>query len=129
MELRFEHWRLELANWSNGYIRTDWPVIVETLILLPCIILDGLESNVEYFVSGDTDIGNVFNYDSVILITLDVILFIKFFLVHSQERHTVDDSGRIDIEGLLWAVANAMYTLLLACVLKCIRFKSRKLAW
>lgn len=58
------------------------------LIFLPTVMLDGVMINVEWFLSNHTDLGDVFDYDSVALLVLDIFLYIKLFINVAQETNT-----------------------------------------
>lgn len=47
MELKYPQLRVLVATKSRGYLRSDWPTLVEMLIFQPTIILDGMMINVE----------------------------------------------------------------------------------
>jgi len=55
-------------------VRSDWKGIIEGLIFVPCVIIDGMLLNAEFYIA---DLGNFFSGDGVIMITIDVILWIK----------------------------------------------------
>lgn len=108
MEIKFDDVRVRVASASRGYLRSDWPTLVESLIFTPTIILDGMMINVEWFLSDHRDLGDVFDYDSVILLVLDIVLFVKLFVGAARETHT-DAHGRVDLAALIWAMIQSLY--------------------
>ena len=60
---------------------STWITILEGIIFLPLIMIDGMIINGEYVLG---DIGDLFPYDSVVLMCIDTALYVKlqvfFFL-------------------------------------------------
>jgi len=55
-------------------IRSDWKGMFESLIFIPNVIIDGMLLNVEFIIG---DQGSFFNGDGVIMLTIDVVLWVK----------------------------------------------------
>jgi len=68
-----EHFVLRVAE--TGWVPGDWPELAESIIFIPCLLLDGILLNCDWV--AQADIGNLFNYDGLVIITFDVILFLK----------------------------------------------------
>jgi len=55
-------------------IRADWKEILESLIFIPVVVIDGMLLNAELYTG---DYGAVFTWDGIILFAIDLILWIK----------------------------------------------------
>jgi hypothetical protein len=90
-------------------LRADWPELLDGFIFIPSIIIDGLVTNAEYYLG---DVGDLFDYDSVVLLAIDTALYIKLFVtiilrVHSDE--VGPDTYRYHIKGIFYSVINLCY--------------------
>lgn len=69
--------------------------------------MDGVMINVEWFLSNKTDLGDLFDYDSVALLILDIFLYIKLFIHAARETNT---DGFVIIFFRLFAVNFASHS-------------------
>ena len=90
--------------------------MLEGLVFIPVIVIEGMLVNTELFLSGGRDVGDIFPFDSIILLTLDAFLYIKLKIAVSRNIHSTEDGGWVDVAAMAWAIALIVYELLL-CVL------------
>eukprot|EP00457_Paulinella_chromatophora_P008107 gb/GEZN01008134.1/.p1 GENE.gb/GEZN01008134.1/~~gb/GEZN01008134.1/.p1 ORF type:complete len:406 (+),score=-12.26 gb/GEZN01008134.1/:223-1440(+) len=113
--LYMEHWETRVPGLRervsyNLHIRIDWPEISEALIFIPMILIDGLIINAEYTLG---DIGDIFPYDGVILIVLDVLMYVKMMLFFILKVWTEDYTYAYDIKNIVFSCLSFLYTLFL----------------
>lgn len=108
------HWPVQLAIKSRGWVRADWPSVLWIAILLPVIMIDGLLINAELFLSNGRDLGDLFEFDSVVLLALDIILFVKLFLGIAQRVHA--NGAAVDVKAMAWECLQVVHLISMAVV-------------
>jgi hypothetical protein len=107
VEFKYRDLPVRLALKANGFLRADWPAVLYIAVLLPVILMDGMLINTEFFLSDGRDVGDLFEFDSIVLLALDLILFIKLYLAVAQQSHTLGTS--IDVKAMAWECVIVMY--------------------
>jgi len=104
LEYKFTNIKMRITVYLG--LRPDWLELLEGFVFIPSVIIDGFLVNAEFFVN---DTGDLFDYDSIVLLVLDTILYIKFVIMFTLQLH------RAEPVGYWWTyhVLAIMYSLLM----------------
>jgi len=118
MEHKFHHLHTRIQNLTR---RPDWEEIVASILFIPLIIIDGFCINAEHTIGQN---GNVFHYDSIILVLIDSALWYKTVMIMVLDNDSRDGKYQYDLIAVTLSMLTILYTLLLIYVLIIIQLKN-----
>eukprot|EP00300_Choanocystis_sp_HF-7_P021272 c20759_g9_i2.p2 GENE.c20759_g9_i2~~c20759_g9_i2.p2 ORF type:complete len:398 (+),score=73.76 c20759_g9_i2:45-1238(+) len=108
IENYFEEWPTQVA--IKLRIRPDWMETLEGLIFVPCLLIDGVLLNAEYFLGS---VGDVVDYDSVAMTLLDTLLFTKATVFALTDLHSERGRCVYDLIAIAYGMASYAYSMTL----------------
>eukprot|EP01124_Arcella_intermedia_P022866 TRINITY_DN3500_c0_g1_i1.p1 TRINITY_DN3500_c0_g1~~TRINITY_DN3500_c0_g1_i1.p1 ORF type:complete len:414 (+),score=66.88 TRINITY_DN3500_c0_g1_i1:37-1278(+) len=103
-----KNFTITLAN--TGWIPPNWPELATNWIFIPVIVVDGILYNIDY-INNNTSAGDLTPYDSLALMILDAILFIKFGVLDTLEAYT--HGYHYKVISIYYAMCEFVYTVVL----------------
>jgi len=102
---------IRVAN--TGWVPSNWAELAEAWVFIPAIIVDGIFYNCEYVLYA-TSAGDFSPYDSLAMMMLDTVLFIKFGITDTLKAYT--HGYRYKVIAIYYSMIEFLYTLCLIFV-------------
>jgi len=106
-----KNFSIRVAN--TGWVPPNWAELAEAWVFVPAIIVDGIFYNCEYDLYA-TNAGDFSPYDSLAMMMLDTVLFIKFGIIDALKSYTIH--YRYKVIAIFYAMCEFLYTLCLIFV-------------
>eukprot|EP00026_Physarum_polycephalum_P009464 Phypoly_transcript_09589.p1 GENE.Phypoly_transcript_09589~~Phypoly_transcript_09589.p1 ORF type:complete len:411 (+),score=36.61 Phypoly_transcript_09589:145-1377(+) len=91
-------------------VRADWKELLEGLIFIPSVIIDGMIVNAEFYVGDD---GDAFNGDGIVMLVIDLILWIKLCTTLLLHQYSAKGNPPYQVKEFAYALVIFFYSVLL----------------
>lgn len=91
-------------------VRSDWKELLESLIFIPSVIIDGMLINAEFYIG---DSGNAFAGDGIVLLVIDTILWVLLCNKILLKQYSNKNEPPYQIKEFGYALFSFYYTVLL----------------
>jgi len=95
---------------NTGWVPPNWPELAASYIFIPAIIIDGIFYNIDYHLYG-TNAGDFTAYDSLAMMCIDTIMFIKFGILDALSSYCIN--YRYKVLAIYYCMCEFLYTLIL----------------